>query len=91
MLLKRIFFLSTQSLIYIFIEKCQQNLLQSHAMVILQQVILGILDFSYIIFRYGFSDMAFIYPITPSTPMGELADVWSSQGVKNCFGQVTYK
>lgn len=37
------------------------------------------------------SDMTFIYPITPSTPMGELADVWASQGTLNCYDQVTYK
>ena len=27
-----------------------------------------------------------IYPITPSTPMGELADAWSAQGQKNIWG-----
>ena len=27
-----------------------------------------------------------IYPITPSTPMGELADAWSAQGQKNVWG-----
>ncbi|MFQ5409631.1 MAG: pyruvate:ferredoxin (flavodoxin) oxidoreductase, partial [Anaerolineales bacterium] len=29
-----------------------------------------------------------IYPITPSTPMGELADLWSSQGKTNLWGTV---
>ena len=29
-----------------------------------------------------------IYPITPSSPMGELADEWSAQGRKNVFGVV---
>lgn len=33
------------------------------------------------------SDAAFIYPITPSSNMGELVDQWSSQGRKNVFGQ----
>ncbi len=29
-----------------------------------------------------------IYPITPASPMGELSDVWSSQGRRNIFGTV---
>lgn len=37
---------------------------------------------------YAFSEVAAIYPITPSSPMGELADEWASQGRKNIFGQV---
>ena len=36
---------------------------------------------------YAFSDVAAIYPITPSSPMGEMIDSWSSQGRKNIFGQ----
>jgi len=36
---------------------------------------------------YAFSDVAAIYPITPSSPMGEMADAWSAQGQKNIFGQ----
>lgn len=36
---------------------------------------------------YAFSDVAAIYPITPSSPMGEMADAWSAQGRKNIFGQ----
>ncbi len=36
---------------------------------------------------YAFSDVAAIYPITPSTAMGELVDEWSAQGRKNIFGQ----
>ncbi len=36
---------------------------------------------------YAFSDVAAIYPITPSTAMGELVDAWSAQGKKNLFGQ----
>ena len=36
---------------------------------------------------YAMSDVAAIYPITPSTPMGEIADEWSAQGRKNIFGQ----
>jgi pyruvate-ferredoxin/flavodoxin oxidoreductase len=32
-------------------------------------------------------DVAAIYPITPSTPMGEIADEWSAQGRQNIFGQ----
>jgi len=37
---------------------------------------------------YAFSDVAAIYPITPSSPMGEVADAWAAQGRKNIFGQV---
>jgi pyruvate-ferredoxin/flavodoxin oxidoreductase len=29
-----------------------------------------------------------IYPITPSSPMGEYADAWSSQGIRNLWGTV---
>jgi pyruvate-ferredoxin/flavodoxin oxidoreductase len=36
---------------------------------------------------YAFSDVAAIYPITPSSPMGEMVDTWSAQGRKNIFGQ----
>jgi pyruvate-ferredoxin/flavodoxin oxidoreductase len=36
---------------------------------------------------YAFSDVAAIYPITPSSPMGEYADAWASQGRKNLFGK----
>ncbi|MGL4677584.1 MAG: pyruvate:ferredoxin (flavodoxin) oxidoreductase [Brevinema sp.] len=35
---------------------------------------------------YAFSDVAAIYPITPSTPMADHCDVWSVQGKKNIFG-----
>ena len=36
---------------------------------------------------YAFSEIAAIYPITPASSMGELADEWSSQNVKNIFGK----
>lgn len=36
---------------------------------------------------YAFSDVAAIYPITPSSPMGEYSDSWSSVGRKNLFGE----
>jgi len=36
---------------------------------------------------YAMCDVAAIYPITPSTPMGEISDEWSAQGRKNIFGQ----
>ena len=29
---------------------------------------------------YALSDCAFIYPITPSSPMGEMVDEWAAQG-----------
>ena len=36
---------------------------------------------------YAFTDVAAIFPITPSSPMAEHVDEWASQGVKNLFGQ----
>ena len=36
---------------------------------------------------YLLSDLAFIYPITPSSPMAELTDSWSSLGKKNLLGR----
>ncbi|WP_017417103.1 pyruvate:ferredoxin (flavodoxin) oxidoreductase [Clostridium tunisiense] len=36
---------------------------------------------------YAFTEVAAIYPITPSTPMAELTDDWSAHGRKNMFGQ----
>lgn len=35
---------------------------------------------------YAMSETAAIYPITPSSPMAELADEWAVQGMKNIFG-----
>lgn len=36
---------------------------------------------------YAFSEVAAIYPITPSSPMAEYADEWATQGRVNMFGQ----
>jgi pyruvate-ferredoxin/flavodoxin oxidoreductase len=36
---------------------------------------------------YALSDVANIYPITPSSPIGEIADEWAAGGRKNIFGQ----
>ena len=36
---------------------------------------------------YAFTDVAAIYPITPSSTMAELVDEWASQGRENVFGQ----
>lgn len=36
---------------------------------------------------YAFSEVAAIYPITPSSPMAEYADEWAAQGRLNMFGQ----
>ena len=36
---------------------------------------------------YAFSDVAAIYPITPSSPMAEVSDEWASHGKKNIFGR----
>jgi len=35
---------------------------------------------------YAFTDVAAIYPITPSSNMGEITDAWASKGMKNIFG-----
>jgi len=37
---------------------------------------------------YAFTEVAAIYPITPSSPMGEYVDEWAAYGKKNIFGQV---
>ena len=36
---------------------------------------------------YAFTDVATIYPITPSSPMPEAVDVWAANGRKNVFGR----
>ena len=36
---------------------------------------------------YMFSEVAAIYPITPSSTMAEYVDDWSAQGRKNMFGE----
>ena len=36
---------------------------------------------------YAFTDVAAIYPITPSSVMAEATDEWATQGRKNIFGQ----
>ncbi|MDO4182951.1 MAG: pyruvate:ferredoxin (flavodoxin) oxidoreductase [Coriobacteriia bacterium] len=35
---------------------------------------------------YAFTEVAGIYPITPSSPMADYVDQWSAQGRKNIFG-----
>ena len=35
---------------------------------------------------YAFTEVAGIYPITPSSPMAEYTDEWASKGMKNIFG-----
>ena len=39
---------------------------------------------------YAFSDVAAIYPITPSSTMAEYVDEWAAQGRKNLFGQTVH-
>ncbi len=36
---------------------------------------------------YAFSEVAAIYPITPSSPMAEYADGWAATGKLNMFGE----
>ncbi|KXL54203.1 pyruvate-flavodoxin oxidoreductase [Anaerotignum neopropionicum] len=36
---------------------------------------------------YAFTEVATIYPITPSSPMAEHVDTWAANGKKNLFGQ----
>jgi pyruvate-ferredoxin/flavodoxin oxidoreductase len=35
---------------------------------------------------YAMSDVSFIYPITPATPMGEHVDNWANEGRINLLG-----
>ncbi|MBR2592222.1 MAG: hypothetical protein IKD62_04580, partial [Oscillospiraceae bacterium] len=35
---------------------------------------------------YAFTEVAAIYPITPSSPMADQVDQWSAQGRENIFG-----
>ena len=37
---------------------------------------------------YNFTEVASIYPITPSSTMAELVDQYAAEGMKNCFGQL---
>jgi homodimeric pyruvate:ferredoxin (flavodoxin) oxidoreductase len=37
---------------------------------------------------YAFSEQAFIYPITPATPLGDAFAGWNAKGKKNLFGEV---
>ncbi len=39
---------------------------------------------------YRMNEIAVIYPITPSSTMGELADDWAAKGQKNIFGEVPF-
>ena len=36
---------------------------------------------------YAFTDVAAIFPITPSSPMADYTDQWAANGLKNIFGQ----
>jgi pyruvate-ferredoxin/flavodoxin oxidoreductase len=37
---------------------------------------------------YSVTEASIIYPITPSSPMGEFADEWAAKGKKNLWGDV---
>src|SRR5215472_13820089 len=39
---------------------------------------------------YRVNEVIAIYPITPSSPMGEWADEWASQGVPNAWGSIPH-
>jgi pyruvate-ferredoxin/flavodoxin oxidoreductase len=39
---------------------------------------------------YRVNEMCAIYPITPSSTMGELADQWASEGLPNIWGTVPH-
>jgi pyruvate-ferredoxin/flavodoxin oxidoreductase len=39
---------------------------------------------------YAFSDVAAIFPITPSSPMAESVDEWAAKGTKNLFDQTVH-
>jgi len=37
---------------------------------------------------YRTNEVIAIYPITPSSPMGELSDEWAAKGIPNVWGTV---
>lgn len=37
---------------------------------------------------YAFTEVAGIYPITPSSPMAEVVDAWASQGRRNILDSI---
>ncbi len=39
---------------------------------------------------YAFTELAVIYPITPSSPMADYMDIWALKGRKNLFGQPVF-
>lgn len=39
---------------------------------------------------YAFTEVAAIYPITPSSPMAEMVDEWAAHGKKNIFGDTVH-
>lgn len=39
---------------------------------------------------YAFTEVAAIYPITPSSPMAESVDEWAAHGKKNIFGDTVH-
>lgn len=39
---------------------------------------------------YAFTELAVIYPITPSSPMADYMDIWAIKGRKNLFGQPVF-
>ncbi len=39
---------------------------------------------------YAFTEVAAIYPITPSSPMADYVDEWSAAGQKNIFGNTVH-
>lgn len=39
---------------------------------------------------YAFTELAVIYPITPSSPMADFMDIWALKGRKNLFGQSVF-
>ena len=53
-------------------------------MVTVKKIIDGCTAATYV--AYAFSEVATIYPITPIASMGETADRWNSQGLKNLLG-----
>ena len=36
---------------------------------------------------YAFTEVAGIYPITPSSPMADMVDIWAQEDRRNIFGQ----
>lgn len=71
---------------FIFFKICkhQTNQFQGEVMAKQMQTMDGNEAAAYV--SYAFTEVAGIYPITPSSPMADYTDIWAAKGKKNLFG-----